>query len=340
MAKLLHEIEWGEPLLKLGSASDLSEVQKLSPWLAASLLAMSARERVVWATPALMNIAYFVACQENQCRFCYGLTRALMKIWGYTERQIQDLEHEAALADGVTRQVVEFSRKLAKSNPSPARGDYEALLEKGLSAGAVSEIAGCVAKACFANRMSTFLALAPDALEKVPDTFFGKISGFFIRRGTWPRRVPPLEGFRNEGPYAPIVAVAGETPMAEWLRGLTDGWLGSEAIPRRSKAIMMAVIARQLGSGLCEVEARAHIVAEGLAPADVDMILSTLSSPRLTAMETRLLRWTRETVWYEPRVIQESTRRLLGEVGARDTLEAVGSAAVCNSLARLSLVRQ
>ncbi len=338
MAKLLHEIEWGEPLLDLGSTPDPQE--RLSPWMAAGVAALSERERVSWAAPALVNVAYFVACQENECRFCYGMTRTLMKIWGYSERQIQDLEHEAALADGVTRQVVEFSRKLAKSNPSPARKDYEALLEKGLSAGAISEIAACVAKACFSNRLSTFLALAPDRLEKVPDTFFGRISGLFIRRSTWPRRVPPPEGLRNEGPYASIIAVAGASPLAEWLRGLTDGWLASEAIPHRSKAIMMAVIARQLGSDLCEAEARANIVAAGLPEQDADTILSTLSSPRLTTVETRLLRWTRETVWYEPRVIQESTRRLLGDVGERETVEAIGSAALCNSLARLSLVKQ
>ena len=43
----------------------------------------------------------------------------------------------------------------------------------------------------------------------------------------------------------------------------------------------------------------------------------------MTALEATLLRWTRETVWYEPRA-----------------LEALGGAAVCNSLARLALVRQ
>ena len=52
------------------------------------------------------------------------------------------------------------------------------------------------------------------------------------------------------------------------------------------------------------------------------------------------MRWTRETVWYEPRAIQDSTRRLLAEVGEQRALEALGSAALCNTLARLALVRQ
>lgn len=340
MAKLLHEIEWGEPLLDLGPSPDPRVLRTLSPWVATAVESVEERERIVWASPGLVSIAYFVACQENECRFCYGMTRALMKIWGYSERQIQDLEHQAALADGVTRQVVEFSRKLAKSNPSPASRDREAMMATGLSAGAVAEVAACVVKACFANRMATFLALPPDSIEKVPATFLGRVFGFVIRSRTAPRRVPPPERFVNEGPYAAIIAVAGATPLAMWLRETLDGCLASDAIPARSKTMMMAVIARQLGSELCEAEARGQLVAQGLADHDVSTILSTLSSPRLTPLEARLLRWTRETVWYEPRAIQESTRTLLAEVGQGQTLEAIGAASICNSLARLSLVRQ
>jgi len=60
----------------------------------------------------------------------------------------------------------------------------------------------------------------------------------------------------------------------------------------------------------------------------------------MTPLESTLLRWTRETVWYEPRTIQASTRRLLEELGEEQALEAIGSAALGNTLARLSLVRQ
>jgi alkylhydroperoxidase family enzyme len=339
MAKLLHEIEWGEPLLDLGPAKP-EAMRGLSSWLASAAESLSERDKISYAPAHLVNIAYFVACQENECRFCYGMTRALLRIWGFSERQIQDLEHEAALADGVTRQVVEFSRKVAKSNPSPAKKDYEALLAGGLGGGAASEIAAFVAKACFANRLSTFLALPPDPIEKVPTRLLGRLFGFVVRNRTMARRVPPPEDFRNEGPCASIIAVAGRAPVALWLRSLVDGWLASEVTPRRCKKMMLAVIARQLGSDLCEAEARQDLADEGLAGDDVDAILSTLSSPRLTPLEGRLLRWTRETVWYEPRVIQESTRRLLQEIGERQVVDAVGGAAIANSLARLSLVRQ
>lgn len=103
---------------------------------------------------------------------------------------------------------------------------------------------------------------------------------------------------------------------------------------------MLAVIARQLGSLLCEEETREGLAADGMPGEDIQTTLATLSSSAMNGVEERLLRWTRETVWYEPRIIQKSTQRLLQEVGPQVTLEAIGTAAICNTLARLSLVRQ
>jgi len=100
------------------------------------------------------------------------------------------------------------------------------------------------------------------------------------------------------------------------------------------------VIAKQLGSQLCEEETARSLGREGLSEPEIATILATLSSTSLSPLEATLLRWTRDTVWYEPRVIQNTTRRLLAEVGEETTLEAVGTAAVGNTLARLSLVRQ
>ena len=123
MAKLLNEIQWGKPLLapEPNVEYEASLMKRLSPWLQEAIEVILQPERVAYAPVHLMSVAYFVACQENECRYCYGEVRALMRIWGYSERQIRDLEQEASLADGVTRRVVEFARKLARSNPSPAR---------------------------------------------------------------------------------------------------------------------------------------------------------------------------------------------------------------------------
>ncbi len=343
MAKLLNEIEWAEPLLALRpQASFETEAERhMGPWLAKAVNTLADPDQVSHAPFHLMGISYFVASQENACRYCYGVARAVMKIVGFKENQIQDLEHEASLADGVTKQVVEFARKLARSNPSPARKDHEALVAAGLSEEAACEIAANVAKACFANRIATFLALPPnEAVEKLPNGVLGRIRSLFLSRKFGGRKVPPPAGYRNEGPCARIIDAAGHNPTAAWLRDLTDGWLGSPLLPARSKLLMLAVIARLLGSRLCEEEAAEGLARAGFGPQETLEVLATLSATSLTPLEATLLRWTRETVWYEPRSIQNSTRRLLSEVGESRALEALGSAAVCNSLARLALVRQ
>jgi alkylhydroperoxidase family enzyme len=343
MSRLLHEIEWGEPLVAPQPEVDYERdlMGRFSPWLADAVRRLLEPLAVVYAPVKLMGVAYLVACQENACRYCYGSTRAMMKIWGYSEPQIQDLEQEATLAGGLTREVVGFTRKLARANPSPAREDYEALARAGLEPEAVSELAGCVVKACFANRMATFMALPPNlSIERLPRSVLGRLGGIFLRRGLVPRRVAPPKDFSNEGPCAAIIAAAGNTQIAVWLRSLTDGWLASPAFPRRSRLLMLAVIARQLGARLCEEEAKENLQGEAVTGSDLEAILSTLSSPKLDPFELRLLGWTRETVWYEPRVIQESTRRLSDEIGEALTLEAIGSAATCNTLVRLSFARQ
>jgi alkylhydroperoxidase family enzyme len=338
VAKLLHEIAWEKPLFDLLARPDPELMKPLSPWVAEVARTLGTRETTVYASPDHVAIAYFVACQENECRFCYGSTRALMRIWGYSERTIRDLEHEASLADGTTRRVVEFARKLAKSNPSPARQDYEEMTREGLAPEAVSELAGCIVKACFSNRLSTFLALPPDPIEKMAGGFVSRLLWGGVKKMTLPQKVSPPARFANDGPCAAIIAIAGHTPIGLWLRALTDGWVASTVLALRTRVLMLAVVARQLGSPLCEEEARADLLRQGLAGDEVDEVLSTLASG--DELETRLLRWTRETIWYEPREIQRSTRVLLECTDPATTTEAVGSAAVCNTLARLSLVRQ
>ena len=342
MAKLLQEIEWGAPLVPIQSADYETELkQKLSPWLQKTAQQVTGPVVFSYADPRLIGISQLVTSQENACRHCYGVERAVMKFWGYSEKQIRDLEEEASLADGITRQVVRFARKLAKSNPTPAREDRDALLAGGLSDHAVCEIAAHVGVSCFANRMATFLALPPnEKVERLSNGFLTRLLVMVFKKKSVARKIPPPADFRNEGPCAGIIEVAGKTHLAMRLREMTDGWLASEVIQKRSKVLMLAVIARQLGARYCEEEALEVLRGQGLSEKDVGEILAALSSPLLSDTEERLLRWTRETVWYEPRVIQNSTRRLRDEVGESLTLEAIGTAAIGNTLARLSLVRQ
>jgi hypothetical protein len=58
----------------------------------------------------------------------------------------------------------------------------------------------------------------------------------------------------------------------------------------------------------------------------------------VTPDEARLLDWARETVRYETGPIQKRTRALGASVSAGVLLEAVGTAAISNTAARLAML--
>jgi alkylhydroperoxidase family enzyme len=99
---------------------------------------------------------------------------------------------------------------------------------------------------------------------------------------------------------------------------------------------MFAVIARQMDCGDCVGEAKRLTLEEGLCEAEFDACLATLSSPRLDAPEAKLLEWARETIRYQPHIIQKRTEPLVAELGPEAMLEAVGVASLANATIRLA----
>jgi alkylhydroperoxidase family enzyme len=101
---------------------------------------------------------------------------------------------------------------------------------------------------------------------------------------------------------------------------------------------VMVVVARALDCRYGESEARAVLARQGFAAADVDEVLATLSSPRLDAREARLVPFARETVRYQPAVIQSRVREVCRDLGPAETAEAIGIIALANAVCRLSVV--
>ena len=80
-----------------------------------------------------------------------------------------------------------------------------------------------------------------------------------------------------------------------------------------------------------------RLAAEGLAPGELDGILANLGSPRLDAREARLVPFARETVRYQPAVIQRRMRELARGLSPEEILEVVGIAALANAVCRMSV---
>ena len=132
MAVLLSEIQWSDPVLSVAhdvaweaelkrrGAQVLEVDRRVAPnrWLREA--AYEATNYVpVALSERLQRIGSMVTAQENSCRYCYGANRAYMKVLGYSESFIQQVERDVQTAelDDKERAYIAFCRSLARSRP-------------------------------------------------------------------------------------------------------------------------------------------------------------------------------------------------------------------------------
>jgi alkylhydroperoxidase family enzyme len=187
--------------------------------------------------------------------------------------------------------------------------------------------------------VGTFLALPPaQDIERAAETVVGRIYGAIRFRRQKTRKVGPSAPVAAAGVLAQLIRQLPDAPVAAWFSGLVGHGFSSPALSRRTKLLVLAVVARTLGSRFCEEEARRELQECGLDGQGFSRILDTLSGPDLTPVEGRILDWARETVRYEPGMIQKRTRLLAAEVGDAALLEAVTAAGVSNMAVRLAML--
>lgn len=355
MAQLLGEIEWGQPLgspvvvpeweteakRRFGGTSDYLRRVAPIPWLrraCASWLLYPLN-----ALPLrLADIGFLVISQENSCRYCYGAARAHLRILGYSDRVISQIERELQLAelDQKDQAFIRFCRNLARSNPRPARAERDELIRLGFSPAAVAETAFYIVDHCFHNRVATFIALPPAVTyERIGRSLLGRLLRPILARANRRSIAFPTDFAVPEGaPFAGIMNTLSGLPACYLLNETLTGAFESPVLSRRIKALMFGVVARMLECRFCVPQARALLLAEGFDEAEVDACLSALASPKLDARESAILTWVRETVRYQPSQIQKRTRALADAIGMEATLEAVGVASLANATVRLAML--
>jgi alkylhydroperoxidase family enzyme len=311
-----------------------------APWVGYALARVWAKD-FSHNPGALIELAALAVAKENACRYCYGSQRAVIRFLGYRADQLDRLERDLQLTEHSEREraVLTFARLLARSNPRPMAREVEALLGTGFTQVQVAELAWCVTEACFANRVATFLAMAPlTDFEHRPDTLLGRVLRPIYARMMTTRPKPVPEAALYDGPFAPAVhALAGTWGahhLAERLRAAFD----SPLVSSRAKVLCFAVVAQALGCNPCDLEARRLLAAEGIDEAQASAAIRNLDAPWLDRAEQKIVAWARCTVHYQPLDIQERTRALAAEVGTARTLEAVGITALANSMVRVALL--
>ncbi|HXJ33354.1 MAG TPA: hypothetical protein VMS22_04875 [Candidatus Eisenbacteria bacterium] len=307
------------------------------PWVAREFPRLSGKS-IAHMPLDLWEMIGLVVSQDNSCRYCYGVTRVLLRVLGYDAARVQQLERDLNLADvsPADRLALDFARRVSHANPRVGAPDYSRLLEAGYSKPAIAEIAYCAATNVCANRIATLLAFPPDftpaervVMRLLRPLVARRIRGKLMR----PEPLPP-----NIGPCADVVAALDGSPAARVLRTAIDEAIASPVLPRRTKLLMLAVIGKALGCAYSEREASVELAQAGLGPADVAEILTNLGSPKLDRREALLVPFARETVWYQVPVIQRRTRELARHLTRDELIEAVGIASLANGVCRLSIL--
>jgi len=352
----LADVEWESCLLEpapdpelaaylqreLGGVPRSAPYLTACPWVVRSLASIG---RYAHLDRRLSDLIGLVVSQDNSCRFCFAMQRVVLRVQGFPERQIRALEEGlfAAEIDEKDRAALEFVRRFSRGQPLASARDLEALRRAGWSEPLIREIAFCAASMVYYNRLSTLPAIPPQDVEALPDRWWARVLFTLIaplarrqlRRAHRRSAQGPLSAAAREGPYAGLVAAFDGLPAAAALRRLLDEAFASPVLPRRTKALVFAVVARGLACPASEAEAGRLLAAEGLAPAEQDAILAHLASPDLDATEAALLPLARDTIRYRPAQIQRRSRALLEGVGVAPFVEFVGVSALANAVCRL-----
>lgn len=325
-----------------GVASPATPYLAACPWLVRAMVRLSFDRRLlVRLELELAELIALVVSHDQSCRFCYAASRAMLRIHGMSEARVEALEAKLSGTELTSREnaALAFARRMSRSAPLVGERDRRQLVEAGFDAGEIREIAYVVGYMVFANRVATIPAIPPYGLEKMPDSWLVRLMRPLISRtlAAHAGRGQPAPGAApGEGPHAIVIEAFRGSPIAPALaQALADAW-GSPILTRRCKALLFAVVAQALQCRFSAAAIGPVLRAEGLAPGEIDQILSHLDSPALTPAERSLLGFARETVWYQPAQIQRRARSLRGKLSDEELTEAIGVLAFANALCRLA----
>jgi len=355
MSRNLNELDWSSPILPavadreweatvrkfMGMVPDFMTRVSPNGWLRVMML-KGVNVKAAEMPGNLMDIATLVCSQENACRFCYGIARTQLKFFGYSDRLISNIEQDMLMAELDQKDLtfIRFCRSLARSNPRPSKAELDRLLEFGFSPLQVTEMAFQVARQCFVNRVVTFLSPPPmHGLERLPDSFFGRLFRPIIAR------ILRAGGYTGNGsfevsdnPFAHIMKALTGLPAAVFFQEGIEGAFASTVLSQDLKVLMFAVVARSLNCSSCGTICSNLAQNTGFTVEEYVNALSALKCTRLNDQEQLLLAWTRETVHYQTGIMQLRVKELSTQVDNDRLLEAIGVAALANSIVRLGIL--
>jgi len=356
---LVRDVDWEACLLEprsntevvkrftkaTGQPGDLVSYFTTSEWVGDALIEMSLQSfNRVHIDQDLGDMACMMVSQDHSCRYCFAGTRALLRVAGMSQERISELENDLVTAniDDRVRHALEFARRLSHSNPPPDAAEIEKLIASGYTREEVIELAATVAIHVFFTRMSTLPALPPQFVEDLPDRWFARLLRPLIAIRLRSLRVVLKPEFLTEnekhGPFSKVVCALDGLPAAGAFRRVIDGMWNSKTLSLRARALIFAIVARALSCASNEAEARRLLNEDGLANDEIDRILDHLASPILDEVESLVVPFARETVWYQPARVQRRARDLQAKLTEEQFVDFIAVAALANTMGLLGAI--
>jgi AhpD family alkylhydroperoxidase len=315
------------------------------PWLARGLIESRLRSGLLaHLDPDLADLIFLAVSEDNSCRYCYVSQRAQLRILGFDDQKIRAIEQASYSSRFEPRErlLLDYARRISRSNPAPSADDQQELVDAGYSIDAVREATYAATSSVLANRLTTMLAvpLAPvEGIEgRLSTRLLRPLIARAIRSVDRPGRPEPLADEYKTGPFAYVGCALDGLPVATLRsRTMVAAW-ESPILSQRAKALVFAVVARGLGSERMEREATTILAEHGLDEAGTAELLTHLGSSALDPTEAAIVLFSRETIRYRPEDIQRRARELRVLLSDAELVELVGIVAIANATGRLSLV--
>ena len=319
-----------------------------APWIVHAMLSMSrVASPLAHVDQQLAEVIGLVVSQDNSCRYCYGVQRLMLRVFGVAEARIQRLEQGLldAEIDPRAKAALDFARRLSRAAPLVSGGDADGLLATGWSPTGIRELAFESSFHVFMNRLMTVPAIPYAPAERLGDIpglrWFGPLIRFSVMRRIRRARARSCRCHRAiRGTVRVSRARAGWARRARALRETLNAAFASTPPSRRAKGLVFAVVARGLDRPQASRESAGLLAGEGLPEAKLETILQHLGSPELDPIESALVPFARGTIRGRPVQLQQHARALRERLMPEQVVEAIGVAALANVVGRLGVVTQ
>lgn len=352
------EEEWGMPLVAPKSDSEIEKAFRRRmgivsgavpyvvphPWLYKPFLFLAAPSVTAIDEDFAAALSFIIA-RDNSCRFCYSTFRTLLRLSNYSAGDLQDLEAHFSMQDFSEGEEWGLRLAVRLSRGSDVPEALSQLRAHGMSDAAIREMTGVSVLSLINNRVGTTLSIPVS-------TFEGMADRWYLR--PWRRLAMPLlqwaqhlrsgrsrlEGETADGLLGRWVGTLRGTSAGALIKEMTDQWLAPDRpISRRTKLLMLAIVARGLSATDLEEHLQAHLRTHNeLSSEDFETAVNHLGGPAVDEGEERLLRLARASIRYDFGPIKRIARECTGGLGRDATLEAIGSISIANALARLEML--